>query len=369
MASYGHIFKPTPHSEPNITKGVLNSLGLREPTMKNITNLQKTLVKYMENNEIFNMKALYDWSIFYRDKDNNHVNKHWKYLIEMGKYEIELGPPLGTTREWEQPVQTPNNIINKRIKYLVWCIENGYTIMAKHFINKLHRPDSYYSSETLGKPLIAAINKRNMDLINDMLDNGTDPNVIGICGNPVLICMLNEELSIVNRRLWNNSIPIDNYFTEIIKLLIDKGADPNIKGHMGKTPLMIASEARNVEIVKHLLEKGADPKLKDNSGLSSIDIAKRVEHREIIRLLNHISIATKEIIEDLRFKNNAIPIKVTNEGKELINKSAIKVLGNKDLSELISKYGGKRRKCATKKTRRKKSMYKRKSKKRLSKSK
>ena len=160
--------------------------------------------------------------------------------------------------------------------------------MAKYLINKLHSSEGYYSSETLVKPLIAAINNRNIELIKDMLDKGTDP------------------------------------------------------------------------------------KIKDTSGLSSIDIAKETKNREIIRLINRVvkplSNVTEDIKDDLRYRSNAIPIKVNEENK-LTNESAKKVLGNKDLSELISKYGGKRRKCATKKTRRKKSMYKRKSKKRLSKSK
>ena len=60
--------------------------------MGNITALQKTLIKYMENNPkyVYRMQALHNWSTSYMDKDNNPVNEDWKYLIEMGKFEIEL---------------------------------------------------------------------------------------------------------------------------------------------------------------------------------------------------------------------------------------------------------------------------------------
>ena len=361
-----NTLKPT--NSRSIIKGIGNMFG-RDYTLKNITNLQKTLVKYMETNNIDNGLKLYYWSI---DTTNN-VPIDWSFLIRIADTELKLPYPLGTAETPPNSLETTDDRIKTRILHLSWCIKKGYTIMATYLINKIYRPDtSYYTSTTFKTPINDAINTRNMELIKDMLDKGTDPNVIGICEEPVLICMLNEELSIVNRRLLDNSIPIDNYFTEIIKLLLVNGADPNIKGHMGKTPLMIASEARNVEIVKLLIVKGADPNITDNSGLSSIDIAKTTEHIEIIRLLNPISIATKEIVEDLRFKNNAIPIKISkvaNEGEKLTNKSAIQVIGNKDLSKLISKYGGKSKKHTTKKTRRKKSTYKRKSKKRYSKSK
>ena len=47
--------------------------------------------------------------------------------------------------------------------------------------------------------------------------------------------------------------------TEIVKLLLDKGADPNIQNEDGETALMKASEEGHTEIVKLLLAKGADP--------------------------------------------------------------------------------------------------------------
>ena len=46
---------------------------------------------------------------------------------------------------------------------------------------------------------------------------------------------------------------------EIVKYLIDHGADPNAKDDIGRTALILASENGQFEIVKCLIEHGADP--------------------------------------------------------------------------------------------------------------
>ena len=49
---------------------------------------------------------------------------------------------------------------------------------------------------------------------------------------------------------------------EIVKLLLENGADPNIKNNDGYTALAAATFYNNPEIVKILLEYGADPFIK-----------------------------------------------------------------------------------------------------------
>lgn len=54
----------------------------------------------------------------------------------------------------------------------------------------------------------------------------------------------------------------------ISKMLIDAGANINIKNNYGVTPLMEAVEKGNKEIVKTLIENGADVNKKDNKGFT-----------------------------------------------------------------------------------------------------
>ena len=71
-------------------------------------------------------------------------------------------------------------------------------------------------------------------------------------------------------------------------------------------------------------------------------MAKDTENAEIIM--------AKEVRQDMR--KSGIPIVESN-------KAALSVIGNRDLSNIISKYGGKRRKRTAKKTHRRRSQKRR----------
>lgn len=72
----------------------------------------------------------------------------------------------------------------------------------------------------------------------------------------------------------------------IVKLLIDKGADVNIPDSYGKTPLMEAADMFDDDdtIIKLLLANGADPYHKNNYGVSAYKILE-MPRNESIRYL------------------------------------------------------------------------------------
>ena len=47
-------------------------------------------------------------------------------------------------------------------------------------------------------------------------------------------------------------------YLEIVKLLIDSGADINVKDKKGRTALRYAVKNGHLEVVKYLIDKGAD---------------------------------------------------------------------------------------------------------------
>jgi len=57
---------------------------------------------------------------------------------------------------------------------------------------------------------------------------------------------------------------------DIVKLLLDHKADPNVAGRDAATALMLAAENNQPEIVKLLLDRGADPNRQDHNGWTAL---------------------------------------------------------------------------------------------------
>jgi ankyrin repeat protein len=60
-----------------------------------------------------------------------------------------------------------------------------------------------------------------------------------------------------------------------VKSLVEQGAYPNYHNEGGSTPLIEAVYGGHAEVVKYLLEKGADPNARKNDGAAAIGFAKK----------------------------------------------------------------------------------------------
>ena len=72
---------------------------------------------------------------------------------------------------------------------------------------------------------------------------------------------------------------------EVVKLLLEYKADPNAKDKDSVTPLHAAASNGRVDVVKLLLEYGADPKVEDKDGDTPLDLARKRGHREVVFLI------------------------------------------------------------------------------------
>jgi len=118
-----------------------------------------------------------------------------------------------------------------------------------------------YSAE-----LMMAINKNDIKTVKDLLTAGVDPNSVSSIGLTAL------------------GYAVDRVYIEIIKLLLEYGADPN-KYSFGKSVLMCAIPGGNIELVKLLLEYGADPNVVAKDGHTPLTTWKERELFPVITKL------------------------------------------------------------------------------------
>ncbi len=72
---------------------------------------------------------------------------------------------------------------------------------------------------------------------------------------------------------------------EILKTLLDNGADVNVMDYGKWTALHKAGAAGHFEVIKFLLENGANIFAKNSKGLALLDMAKKFSRYEVVVLL------------------------------------------------------------------------------------
>jgi len=94
-------------------------------------------------------------------------------------------------------------------------------------------------------------------------------------------------LNLLDKETYSDSLFIacENEYLEIVKLLIENGADINKSDNYGQTPLFIACQNGYLEIVKLLIENGADINKSNNNGKTPLFIAREYQRFEITAVL------------------------------------------------------------------------------------
>ncbi len=183
--------------------------------------------------------------------------------------------------------------------------------------------------------LMVASERGKTGLVKQLLDRKADPNVAGRDGVTALILAAqNDQPEIVKLLLQNRAEPDtedNNGWTalstaayhgsarcvqiladrsktdlsrgllfaslsehkDVVKILLDYGAEVDSRSNDGRTPLMLAASKGNKEIVTMLLQAGADPSLTDQTGATAESTAAAKGFREIADLLHSHPAATK----------------------------------------------------------------------------
>lgn len=145
----------------------------------------------------------------------------------------------------------------------------GYTDIAKKIVVYGADLEAACSHDGLS-PLMAAVNEENAEMVRVLLEAGADPNAVSKNSSFPLILVS-----------WRKC-------TEIAKLLIEFGADLNKKSNRGATPLIYASSAGQLEMMQIFLDNGAAVNIPAETGETPLIAAAKSGHAQAVRkLLKH----------------------------------------------------------------------------------
>lgn len=148
-----------------------------------------------------------------------------------------------------------------------------------------------------GRTLLhSAAGSENWRLVRELVARGADCNSLGgkhdwtalmmasAYGETEIVKLLLEHGADakVRRARGAGSALIGAGNAEVARLLVEKGCDVNETNNVGRTPLLAASFPGDRDLVKFLLEKGADPNAKDRDGMTPLMHANKPE---IVRML------------------------------------------------------------------------------------
>ena len=113
-------------------------------------------------------------------------------------------------------------------------------------------------------PLISAASEGHLEAVRVLLAHGADPNAAGYRDQTAIIEAGDR--------------------TDILRVLIDAGADVNCKDNAGNTALLLAVEGKRAAVVAVLVEAGADVQAKNNFGHSAWRLVEQDEETAALLL-------------------------------------------------------------------------------------
>lgn len=142
-------------------------------------------------------------------------------------------------------------------------IEKGHIVCLRNALDKGKNPNKVYDYLWGEVPLCFAVKSRNIEMINLLIDYGANVNGVS--------------------KVDCDSIPLYGADYEFSKLLLEKGANPNIENDDGWTPLFRAVNSNKLDVVKLLLEHGANINRIDKNSDGVFDIWSSDETKLFLR--------------------------------------------------------------------------------------
>lgn len=329
---------PTTKKIPVINELLIQNRDRNDLNIQN-NNKQTALTLAIETNDLDIVKALlsYGLPVDFNLKDNNDKNP-LMLAVEKGNTKvieeilnqvpeediIDKTINFANTDEVTKILSNKKNeileLLNKgKNQYILYfkikqTTSNSNVSDIKNFINE--KPIISFNITNIDRnPLAMAIAVNNLELVNFLIEKGTNvnqafarPHFQGVThlmdavllahkeflahkkkvsNIPIIKTLLqrgaNPNAKIINIAQKNVFTPFSLVLThpeatKLVELFIQFNADINYKIVVdGKTitPLMVAVEIKNIDIIPKLLEAGADPSIPDQNGETALDVVKK----------------------------------------------------------------------------------------------
>lgn len=224
----------------------------------NGTTIEDALYYNYQNNYNLIVLNLLKW---YKEMYDMLINTEFKYLLfDLSDLKNNEKNPLTIGKL----IDKTELLLNKNINYdtAKFAITCGY----ESNIPKDCYPNLEIKNNNEYTPLMLA-SKNNKDIVKLLLDNGAQINETNF----------NEETPLIIATYKCNY--------DVVELLLDNGADINKTGNNKDTPLMIAIGENNYDVVELLLEKGADINKTGYKGDTPLSVAINIGNDDIVKLL------------------------------------------------------------------------------------
>jgi ankyrin repeat protein len=160
---------------------------------------------------------------------------------------------------------------------LAYAARNGCLAIATILLEKGAAVDAT-DDHTRWTPLLQAADQRHADMVRYLLTRGASVNVrAGYGQTPLTAAILGA--------VFTRGPEGDR--DDTVHALLDGGADVDLPGESGWTPLMTAVFQGDANLVQLLIRKGADLAIRDAKGKTALDYADEREARELRNILVH----------------------------------------------------------------------------------
>ena len=185
------------------------------------------------------------------------VNKKWKELLTLERYQ-----------------RKGKSVFHKEVsdeeEELWQAARRGNVEEVQSLLSSIFVDVNCARSRLLSTPLCEASYKGHKEVVKMLLDKGADPDKKSkFGGTPIRLAGGGPSCR-----------------KDIIKLLLDGGADPNSASYFGRTRLHNDALCGNKDVVQLLLDRGANPNRADNSGHTPLSLARDHGHKDIVSILN-----------------------------------------------------------------------------------